>query len=263
MLCFNTYSRTVKRIAFIITLIIVSVTLLFRQNKISAYYSYESYDEIKNNKILTTKSSLDKNLSFKGLNIRPFLKKFSAKYFSFICHQNQSILMRIKGGFIPLCPRCMSLHLSFIITFCVLTIFTNDPIRIATMISYMIILIGLATTGMEWILAHFSIIQSNSISRIVTGNVTGTAFGILALLYKRTINCRVFSRYFSLREYHVIGLIFTSLFVIALIILSNSWIVIDVLLLVSVTVNFIILMHILILRLTSVIQLLILNHLKS
>lgn len=262
ILCFLKNAGIMKKAGLLFILIAVSLMLLYRQDKIFTDYSYMSNNELMNNKIFSTQNNLNENQSVYGIKAKHFLKELSEGYFSLICHQNHSILLRIKGEIIPLCPRCMGLHLGFIITFCILTVFTKKLIRINSTTSFIILLTGLFTIGIEWSLAQFSIIQSTAFSRMFTGLFAGSVFGILTMIYKRKYTRSVSFEYFIMNTYHIISLISMSLTGITLIMLLNNWILINVLLLVSVTANFIIVIHIIILRASSVMQLLTINNIK-
>jgi uncharacterized membrane protein len=179
---------------------------------------------------------------------KSFLKILSEKYFSLICHQDHSTLMSVKGEEIPLCPRCMGLHIGFIISAVVLMISIKNRIKISGNLSFIILITGLGLIVMEWTIAQISIYQSTILSRLLTGLVAGSIFGLLFTIYKNEFTCSVSSKDTIINAFRISCLIMISLIGGVVIILSNNWTVIDISLLISVTANFILIIYTLILR---------------
>ena len=246
----STFRGIMKKSFLLLYPIAVSLILLISQNNISFDFFKLPHNKVTNNNILSTYCGIDNNQSIHNNEAKYLLKLISERYFSLICHQHRPILICINGDNIPLCPRCMGLHMGFLITFLILTIFTKGIIRVSSSSSLMILLVGLSMTGMEWGLAQFSIIRSTDISRMFTGLVTGSVFGILIMIYKGKCTLTGSSGHLPMSVYQIIGLISISIAGVMIMMLSNSWMLIDLTLLISVTANFIIIIHIIILRLT-------------
>ena len=123
------------------------------------------------------------------------MEKLIEAFFGFICHQDKDILIRIYDEFIPLCPRCIGLHIGFFISPIVFffrryrNLFLNTKIRFA-----LIIFTSLA--GIHWLLGDQGIVTPNSLSRFVTGFFSGLGFGILL----NSVTKKFESYYFNQRK---------------------------------------------------------------
>jgi uncharacterized membrane protein len=198
--------------------------------------------------------------SIDGTETKSFLKVLSEKYFSLICHQDHSTLMSVKEEAIPLCPRCMGLHIGFIISAFVLMISIKNRIRIYGSLSFIILIAGIGLIFMEWTLAQFTVYQSTILSRLLTGLVAGSIFGLLFTIYKNEFTRSVSSGHTIINASRFAFLISISLIGGVVIILSNNWTVIDISLLISVTANFILIIHTIILRFKPFIRVLIIKN---
>jgi uncharacterized membrane protein len=180
--------------------------------------------------------------------MKHFLKILSENYFSLICHQDQSTLLCIDGDFIPLCPRCMGLHMGFIISAIALMVSVKNRIKISGSLSFIILTTGLGLMVMEWTFAKFTIYQSTILSRLLTGLVAGSIFGLLFTIYKKGFTRSVYSGQTIINASRIICLISMSIIGGVLILLSNNWTIIDISLIISVTSNFILIIHTIMLR---------------
>ena len=129
-------------------------------------------------------SSLRKDTQANNKYVNSLLRRISENYFSHICHQDHSILINTEEGIIPLCPRCIGLHIGFIISYIVLRIAIGSQIKISRKLLSVFLFIGLGMMSLEWILAHYSILQSSLLSRLLTGLIAGSNFGLLLVLYR-------------------------------------------------------------------------------
>jgi len=130
--------------------------------------------------------------------------------FSFICHQDKEILIRIYDGFIPLCPRCIGLHVGFFISPIVLffsrykNLFQNTKVRFA-----LIILTSLA--GIHWLSADQGIVVPGSISRFYTGFLSGFGLGLLLNSVTNTVESYCFNK----RNIISIKIVLTTLLILS------------------------------------------------
>jgi uncharacterized membrane protein len=191
---------------------------------------------------------------------KSFLKVLSEKYFSLICHQDHSILMSVKGEVIPLCPRCMGLHIGFTIAVIILMITVKNRIKISGSFSFIILTASLGLMVIEWTFAQFTIYQSTILSRLLTGLVAGSIFGLLFTIYKKGFTRSVYSGQTIINASRIVCLISMSIIGGVVIILSNNWTVIDISLLISVTANFILIIHTIMLRFKPFSQVLIIKN---
>lgn len=188
------------------------------------------------------------------MNQESFLESISAKYFGLFCHQDSSILFQINGDVIPLCPRCIGLHLGFIISILVLTVAKQGYLKIFGKYLILFIIGGLGLMALEWTFAHLSIIHSTHISRLLTGLITGFVLGILLWLYKNEYT-RPFSFRLKTKNRSKITSIITLLvFSCLILIFLNVWIFIMITLLISVSVNLFIIIHTIIMRLLTLFE---------
>ena len=130
-------------------------------------------------------------------------------FFSFICHQDKDILIRVYDEYIPMCPRCIGLHLGFFFSSFVFLfrrfqkIILNPKIRFA-----LIILMSLA--GIHWLLGYLGIFITGSLSRFFTGILSGLGFGILL----NSVSKKFDSYYFNKRK--IVLIKFVLIFVLFL-----------------------------------------------
>jgi uncharacterized membrane protein len=104
--------------------------------------------------------------------------------FSFICHQDTSVLVSIDGRQVPLCPRCTGLHLGFLTAVMVLT-GRNPSLRIRP--NRAILLAALTTVpGIHWLLGYLDILRPDSLTRFGTGIVGGLAFASCVVIWRQT-----------------------------------------------------------------------------
>jgi len=99
-------------------------------------------------------------------------------FFSFICHQDKDILIRIYDEFIPLCPRCIGLHVGFFVSSITFLFRRNQNLFLNPKTKFaLIILTSLA--GIHWLLGDQGIVTPSSLSRFYTGFLSGIGFGLL------------------------------------------------------------------------------------
>jgi uncharacterized membrane protein len=117
------------------------------------------------------------------LNLKT-IEEFIWATFSFSCHQDKTYLFKIYEEYLPLCSRCTGLHSGFFITVIAL-LFINRKIQLTLSIAPKFILILLITlSGIHWLGGRIELFNSNLYTRILTGLVSGSSFGFLAITYK-------------------------------------------------------------------------------
>lgn len=244
----------------LLILIAFSINLFSNHNEICLNSTKPIYNVKSNIKIVVAPYNKEINELTDKTDAKHFLKALSEKYFGLICHQDHSILLNVDGDFIPLCPRCMGLHLGFIISVIILMISIKNRIKISGSLSFIILITGLGLIVMEWAFAQFSTYQSTILSRLLTGLVAGSIFGLLFTLYKNGFTRSVSSGQTIINAFRISCLISMSLIGGVVIILSNNWTVIDISLLIAVTANFILIIHTIILRFKPFIKVLIIKN---
>ena len=105
-------------------------------------------------------------------------------FFGLICHQDRSILFNIDGRTLPLCPRCIGMHLGFtaIIIFYTLSNFKPSGIRNST--SQILISSAICFAGIHWLAGQLNLLEMDSISRLMTGFITGAAVSLFLYSYR-------------------------------------------------------------------------------
>jgi uncharacterized membrane protein len=109
------------------------------------------------------------------------LEKIIYQLLGFICHQDKSILIATSENLIPLCPRCLGLHIGFFLTLVFLNRIIQRRVNLDKpgILFVIIFLIGVA--GIHWILGALDIMEMNTLSRFITGFVSGS--GLYVFLY--------------------------------------------------------------------------------
>lgn len=95
--------------------------------------------------------------------------------FGLICHQDQSVLLRINNEFIPLCPRCIGLHSGFFISLFFLILFNIKSINTQKNYQLIILLIVISTAAIHWFLVKINLLVLDS---LITGLISGIGFAI-------------------------------------------------------------------------------------
>ena len=93
----------------------------------------------------------------------------------FICHQDKEILISVWGNRLPVCPRCIGLHLGFFLTLIYPAAVRSclTPRRFVTLAAVVSI------AGIHWLLGVLNLIDPGPLPRLLTGLSSGIAFGIL------------------------------------------------------------------------------------
>lgn len=170
-------------------------------------------------------------------------------FFSLFCHQDPSVLINSSDACIPLCPRCIGLHIGFLITILLLSVYVKYPIRNLRPASYAFLLLGIAVMAVEWTLARLSFIESTTLSRLLTGLAAGSNFGLLFHIYKLRRKRSQKAKYSTLNPPKIIALIFLSLSGCSILCLFRYPVVLTKFLLLTVNVNILLLLHAVFIRL--------------
>ena len=106
------------------------------------------------------------------------MEKLIETCFSFICHQDKDIIISVYDELIPLCPRCIGLHVGFFISPIVFFFRSYQNLFLNTKIRFTLILFT-SLAGIHWLSGDIGIVTPNSLSRFITGFFSGSGFGIL------------------------------------------------------------------------------------
>ena len=102
------------------------------------------------------------------------LDKIIYQLLGLVCHQDKSILIAISGEFIPLCPRCLGLHVGFFLTLIFINKIIQRKVNLDKPLNLFAILFIISLAGIHWFLGALDIIEMNSLSRFITGFVSGS-----------------------------------------------------------------------------------------
>ncbi len=108
--------------------------------------------------------------------------------FGLICHQDRSILFHIDGNPIPLCPRCIGMHLGFTALIIFYTLSNFKPPRLGNRTSQILLSSAICFAGIHWLLGQLGLLEMDSISRLTTGFITGVAVSLLLYSYRYETN---------------------------------------------------------------------------
>lgn len=116
------------------------------------------------------------------------LEEIAGTIFGLICHQDSSILMKVDGREILLCPRCMGLHLGFLFSFIALKVWTAKRINVVERTTKFILAVALGSMAVDWgVGGHLGLFTPTTLSRLITGLAGGSVVGILLSSYRRSL----------------------------------------------------------------------------
>ena len=104
--------------------------------------------------------------------------------FGLICHQDRSILFNIDGRTLPLCPRCIGMHLGFTAILIFYTLYNFKLPRMRNRTSQILISSAICLAGIHWIAGQLDLLEMDSISRLITGFITGGAVSLFLYSYR-------------------------------------------------------------------------------
>jgi uncharacterized membrane protein len=113
-----------------------------------------------------------------------FLSKTIQFCFGLICHQDSSILFHIDGNPLPLCPRCIGMHLGFTALLIFYTLSNFKPLQIKNRTVQVLIYLAVCFAGLHWTAGQLDLLQMDSISRLITGFITGAAVSLFLYSYR-------------------------------------------------------------------------------
>jgi len=96
-----------------------------------------------------------------------------------ICHQDKTILISVQGHLLPLCPRCLGLHTGFMFTLLFPGLIIQKLLRKEKPGTLLSILFIISITGIHWLAGYLKLIEPDTLSRFLTGLLSGAGLGIL------------------------------------------------------------------------------------
>jgi uncharacterized membrane protein len=164
--------------------------------------------------------------------------------FGLICHQDPSILIKVGGREVLLCPRCMGLHLGFLSSFIVIALWTSDRIRVVRREALFAVAAAVGSMAIDWgVGGYLGFFAPSSFSRLATGLASGSALSLLAVSYRQGRAKPPQSFVLDLTGVQTTGLICFSLCLgLALVTLSN-WVLLSSVLLFAVIANASLVIH--------------------
>lgn len=158
--------------------------------------------------------------------------------FGLICHQDHSILMKVGGREVLLCPRCMGLHLGFLPSFVVMMLWTSDRIRVVRRAAVFAVAIALGSMVIDWGFGgHLGLFAPSSFSRLATGLASGSALSVLVVSYRRAMTMPLKSPALNLSGVQTGGLICFSLCLGLVSVTLSNWVFLSSILLLAVITN--------------------------
>jgi uncharacterized membrane protein len=178
------------------------------------------------------------------MTLETALEKITGALFGLICHQDPAILMRVEGREFLLCPRCIGLHVGFLSSFIVMTLWTSGRIKIVPRTTRLLLAMAIGSMAVDWGLGgHLGLFTPTSFSRLTTGLICGSALSVLLTSYRRRMSVPWNGPTISLTGLQTVGLICFSLCVGAGAVMLNSWVFLSSLLLIVVIANAALAMH--------------------
>lgn len=116
-------------------------------------------------------------------------------FLGLFCHQEPSILVKIDGRLIPLCPRCIGLHVG--VTLGSIVMMHKTRTRMVILRKGMFAVLVLAVAGMigHWFTGKLDLVGMDSFSRLVTGVVCGSSLSVLFTKYKNELTHSINTRF--------------------------------------------------------------------
>jgi len=136
------------------------------------------------------------------------LEKIIYQLLGFICHQHKSILIAIGENLIPLCPRCLGLHIGFFLSLIFINRIIQRRVNLNKLSNFFVITFLISLAGIHWILGALDILEMNSLSRFITGFVSGS--GLYVFLYSIKYDSRKPEFWFSVRDKIIISCLLMS-----------------------------------------------------
>jgi len=116
-----------------------------------------------------------------------FLSKTIQFCFSLICHQDSSILFHIDGNPLPLCPRCIGMHLGFTALLIFYTFSNVKPLQIKNRTLQVFLYLAICFAGLHWTAGRLDLLKMDSILSLITGFITGAAVSLFLYSYRYQI----------------------------------------------------------------------------
>ncbi len=118
------------------------------------------------------------------MNWESILDRITSSVFGLICHQDPTELLYIDGKAVTLCPRCIGLQISFLITIAIVAVLKKFGRRSSiTKPALAITIIFALFAPIHWVLCRDGISVPDSTMRLVTGLGSGGAMAILLNAY--------------------------------------------------------------------------------
>lgn len=163
--------------------------------------------------------------------------------FGLICHQDSSFLLTVDGREVLLCPRCMGLQIGFLSSYLFLWCWVRGRTTIVEKLAYVTIVISLGALTLDWAGGHLGFWIPTSNSRLITGLAGGVAFSTLTYAYRRKINNSIRLKPHKFTAVNFVLLFSFSLLVGLALVRLSGWPVLSSALLLTVTINSIIIIH--------------------
>jgi uncharacterized membrane protein len=176
--------------------------------------------------------------------VEAILEKVTKFIFGLICHQDPSVLMQVNGKDIYLCPRCIGLHLGFLISFVIMALSFKERIRIADMKSRIMLAVAIGSIGLDWGLgSYFGLYTPTHISRLITGLACGSALSVLFIYYRRDLTLPYNTQTVDATGGKIGGIICATVVVGSAIVAFSNWAALSLVLLLTVAANVLLIVH--------------------
>jgi uncharacterized membrane protein len=108
--------------------------------------------------------------------------------FGAFCHQDPSILMVIDGRCVTLCPRCVGLHLGFLLAFGACSFLFRRGLVLARTGARLLLFLGVASVAFDWgVGGRLGLYAPGTLSRLLTGLASGSSLAVLLYAYRTSL----------------------------------------------------------------------------
>ena len=172
------------------------------------------------------------------MNSATIIEKIIRNFFALFCHQDPSILMSIGGQEIPLCPRCIGLHLGFLSAFMVIKLFSKNRLKISGITAQLILGVAIGIMVIDWgVGGQMNLYSPTHFSRLTTGLTCGSALAVLFNSYRWGLSELKIVQGRGLNELTLLSIISVSVVAGLTIVRLSNWLVLNSFLFFSIVAN--------------------------
>lgn len=116
------------------------------------------------------------------------LEEVGRTLFGCFCHQDPSLLLRIDGQLVQLCPRCIGLHIGFAVSFIVGSFLFMRGLVLSRTRTRLLPVAAVASLAFDWVVGgRLGLYAPSASVRLLTGLACGSALAIFLIAYRTSL----------------------------------------------------------------------------